>query len=377
MHLLGGYNVNQVNVFATDPRCGSQTFVQAFIQAQNAANAANTNCLASLLAGGTATGDSTAFRSTFSTDLTNGDAAVTAQTLARNTGSSALTARGFSPFFLQPYPQFAGGINVFDSNDFSNYTGFEFIMRRGMRSGFSYQASYTWSKSKDNRSWDPSLSTINTGNSQAGSATPFDLRDRTINYAYSDFDRRHVVQALYVYDLPFGKGQMFAPGSNVLNAIVSGWRISGTTLWESGRPFTVYSGRNTISNIIQSPANCTGCSPNMGHVILESGVNYYFSAAQRAMFSDPAPGTLGNLPRNFFRNAPYFQTDASLSRKFRISERWGFEVRVDAKNLTNTVDFDISAANANMTLHQTAFGKVLDGVANSARRLQFSGKITF
>jgi len=283
---------------------------------------------------------------------------------------------GFSSL-LQPFSQFTGGLNVFDSNDYSNYTGLQFIMRRSMRSGFSYQASYTWSKSKDNRSWDPSLSTINTANSQAGSATPFDLRNRNLNYAYSDFDRRHVFQALYVYDLPFGKGRRFASGSDVLNAIVGGWQVSGTTVWESGRPFTVYSGINTVSNVIQAPANCTGCTPNMGHIIVESGVNYYFSAAQRAMFSAPAPGTLGNLPRNFFRNAPYFQTDASVSRKFRISERYGFELRVDAKNLTNHPDFDISAANNNMTLTSAQFGRVLDGVANSARRLQFSGKITF
>jgi len=381
VHLLGGYNLNQVNVFATDPRCGSQTFVQAFIQAQNAATATTTNCLASLLTGGTATGDSTAFRSQFggsnSTDLTLNNVAGTAQTLARRSGSTALTANGFSPFFFQPFPQFAGGINVFDSNDYSNYQGFEFILKRRMHAGLSYQLAYTWSKSKDNRSWDPSLSTINTGNSQAGSATPFDLRDRSLNYSFSDFDRRHVFQATYVYELPFGTGKWVHPENHLLNYIVEGWQIAGTTLWTSGRPFTVYSGVNTVSNIIQSPANCSGCTPDMGKVVLENGVNYYFTAAQRAMFSIPTPGTIGNTPRNFFRNAPYFQTDASLSRRFRLSERWAFELRVDARNLTNTPDFDISALNGNMTLNSSTWGRVFDGVANSARRLQFSGKITF
>lgn len=383
-HLLGGYNVNQVNIFTTDPRCGSQTFVQAFIQAQNAANAAQTNCLASLLTGGLATGDSTAFRTQFTTDLSNSNVGTTAQTLARRTGTTALTANGFSPFFFQPYPQFNGGVNVFDSSDYSDYHGLQLIFKRRMQRGLGYQIGYTLSKSKDNRSWDPSLSTINTGNSQAGSATPFDLRDRSLNYAYSDFDRRHVVQGTYVYELPFGRGKWLSPGNSIANYIVEGWQVSGNIVYMTGRPFTVYSGRLTLGNVIQTPANCSSCTPDMGHVFLESGTNTYFSADQRALFSVPTPGTIGNTGRNFFRNAPYFQTDLSLLRKFRLGERWAFDLRVDARNLTNHVDFDISANNANMTMFATQFGKLFDssgnpgaGVANSSRRIQFSGKLSF
>ena len=294
-----------------------------------------------------------------------------------NRAASSLTSRGFSPFFFQPYPQFNNGLLVFDSNDYSNYHGLEIIGRRRMSNGLSYQVGYTYSKSKDNRSWDPSLSTVNTGNSQAGSATPFDLRNRNLNYAYSDFDRRHVIQATYVYELPLGKGKWLNPGSSVLNYIVGDWQIAGGTVYMTGRPFTVYSGRLTEGNIIQTPANCTGCTPNMGQVVLESGTNTFFTLAQRNMFSIPAPGTIGNTGRNFFRNAPYFQTDLSLSKKFKFSERWAFDLRVDAKNLTNTPDFDYAFSNANLTLGDPRFGKVFDGTANNARRIQFSGKLSF
>src|SRR5262249_15050152 len=149
---------------------------------------------------------------------------------------------GFSPFFFQQYPQFNGGLLVFDSNDYSHYYGLQFILRRRMSNGLGYQFGYTYSKSKDNRSWDPSLSTVSTGSVQSASSTPFDLRDRNLNYAWSDFDRRHVFQGTYVYELPFGKGKMFAPGNNVVDYIVSGWQVSGTVIWMSGRPFTAYSG---------------------------------------------------------------------------------------------------------------------------------------
>lgn len=42
------------------------------------------------------------------------------------------------------------------------------------------------------------------GSVQAASSTPFDLRDRSLNYTWSDFDRRHVFQGTYTYELPFG-----------------------------------------------------------------------------------------------------------------------------------------------------------------------------
>ena len=70
----------------------------------------------------------------------------------------------------------------------------------------------------------------------AGSATPFDLRNRRLNYAYSDFDRRHVFQATYVYELPFGEGKWLSSGNRTVNYIVGGWQLSGTTIWQSGWP---------------------------------------------------------------------------------------------------------------------------------------------
>lgn len=375
VHLLGGYNVNQVNIFATDPRCGSQTFVDAFKLAQ-AGNSAN--CLATLLSSTNGVGGSPdLFRTQFATDLANGNVATSAQTLARRSGTTALTANGFSPYYFQPFPQFNAGLNVFDSNDYSRYDGLQAIFKRRITNGLGFQLGYTFSKSKDNRSWDPSLSTINTGNSQAGSATPFDLRDRSINYSYSDFDRRHVFQGTYVYELPFGKGKWASSSNKVVDYMISDWQFSGAVVWQSGRPFTVYSGLSTMGNIIQSPANCSGCTRDMGSLVVENGRNYWFTAAQRALFSAPAPGTLGNTPRNFFINAPYFQTDLSVLRKLKFGERWALDLRVDARNLTNTPNFDISASNNNMTVNNAAFGRILDGVANASRRIQLSGKITF
>jgi hypothetical protein len=280
---------------------------------------------------------------------------------------------GFSSL-LQPFSQFTGGLNVFDSNDHSMYHGLEIIFKRRVSQGLNFQVAYTLSRSMDNRSWDPSLSTISTGSSASASSTPFDNNNRNLNYTWSDFDRRHVLQGTYVYELPFGKGRKFGGGiPKGLDYAIGGWQLSGTLLLTSGRPFTVYSGLTTFSNVVNSTADCSGCTRDMGSLVVESGRNFWFDAADRAKFTSPAPGSTGNTQRNFFLEPRYFQTDASLSKKFRVTERINFDLRVDAKNLTNTPSLGVPTA----VLTSTIFGRINDTVNNAARRIQFSGKINF
>lgn len=377
-HLFGGYDANQVKLFATDPRCGSQTFLQAFIQAQDAARANETNCLASLLVGGTATGNSVTFRSSgqFQTQLAQNAVGTVAQTLSQRTGATSLVTNGFSPYFFQNYPQFTGGLNILDSNDISRYNGLEIIAKRRITNGIGFQVGYTYSISKDTRSFDPAFTTVARGTAQSASSTPFDINNRRLNYAWSDFDRRHVLQATYVFELPFGRGKRFGKDMpKAIDFIVGGWQLSGNLLWASGRPFTVYSGFNTFSNAVSSPANCNGCTRDMGSVIQDLGTNYYFTAEQRNMFSIPAAGELGNTGRNFFIGPSQFQTDVSLSKKFKFSERFSFDLKVDARNLTNTPSFGFPVAT--VSSGSSVFGRIRETVVSGSRKIQFSGKLYF
>ncbi|HJQ34037.1 MAG TPA: TonB-dependent receptor [Pyrinomonadaceae bacterium] len=389
VHLLGGYNVNQVNVFAAVPGVAESNFLEAFnrVRADSTYNSPLINRIMSGNAANNA--GTTRFRALNTTALTQGSAATLALAVSQRTCQSADVTAGICtnaqlnqrlldinglPFLFQPYPQFTGGLNVFDSSDYSMYHGLQLILRRRINSGLGYQLAYTLSKSKDNRSWDPSLSTVSTGSVQSASSTPFDLRDRSLNYTWSDFDRRHVFQATYTYDLPFGKGRAFgADIPKALDYLLGGWMTSGTVVWASGRPFTVYSGLNTISNVVQSTADCNGCTRNMGEVVLESGRNFWFVASQRAQFSAPAPGSIGNTGRNFFLAPQYFQWDASLSKKFHFTERVSFELRADVKNVLNHPSFD----NPTAVITSTIFGRINDSVTNTARRVQWGGRFSF
>ena len=135
----------------------------------------------------------------------------------------------------------------------------------------------------------------------------------------------------------------------------------------------MYSGFNTLSNVVQSTADCSGCSRDIGSLVLESGRNFWFDANTRALFSTPTPGSAGNTGRNFFLAPRYFQTDASLSKKFRITERYSFDIRIDAKNLTNNPSFD----NPTAVITSSIFGRINDSVTNNARRMQLSAKFNF
>lgn len=380
-NLFGGYDANQVNLFAGDPRCPGETFISAFQAVQNstAATAPNGICLINYLIGGTnAASNTAAFRTQFSTQLAQNSVAAAAGTLSGRSDttstSRSLTTNGFSPFFFQRFPQFTGGLNVLDSNDYSRYNGLEVILKRRINSGLGFQVGYTLSKSMDTRSFDPTFTTVARNNAQSASSTPFDINNRRLNYAPSDFDRRHILQGTYVYELPFGRGKMF--GSNLpraLEFLVGGWQLAGNLIWSSGRPFTVYSGANTFSNVVQSTADCIDCNPHIGQLVQENGTNYWFSADARTRFSIPALGSTGNTGRNYFISPRYFQTDASLSKKFKLTERFNFDLRLDAKNLTNNPSFDIPTA----TFTSTTFGRIRDSVVSSARRLQVSVKLNF
>jgi len=398
VHLLGGYNANQANILASVPGI-NETFLEAFNRIRedirvNGTTATYFSPLINRIMTGNASnnGGTLRFRALNATPLAQGAGSggigTAALTTSQRTCQAAevtagvctnaqlnqrlLDLSGFSTL-LQPYPQFTGGFNVFDSSDYSWYHGLQFIFRRRITNGLGFQVAYTFSKSKDNRSWDPSLSTVSTGSVQSASSTPQNNADRSLNYTWSDFDRRHAFQGTYVWELPFGKGKWVETGNKVADYILGDWQLSGTVLWTSGRPFTVYSGANTYSSVVQSTANCNGCSRDAGSLILETGRNFWFDSATRALFSTPDPGTLGNTGRNFFIAPVYFQTDASILKKFRLTERMSFDFRLDVKNLTNTPSFD----NPTAVITSTIFGRINDSVTNAARRMQVSGKLNF
>jgi hypothetical protein len=383
-NLFGAYDANQVNILASDARCPGETFLAAFNTVRNSSTA-NSCLINALFTGSTTNNTGTAsFRSLVASDLVLGSVALSAATISQRlvSGQRMITTNGFVPSFFQAYSQFTSAVNVLDSNDYSRYHAFEFQLSRRASRGLLMQLSYTWSRSQDTRSFDPAFTVVSrsasaTSASPSSVNTPFDITDRSLNYALSDFDRKHAIQGYAVYELPFGRHQKFlSDASGIVNQIIGGWELADAVVWQSGRPFPVFSGAFTVSNAVQSTANCTSCTPDMGQVIQESGTNFIFSGAQRALFSAPAPGEQGNTGRNFFRGPRFFNMDLTLRKRFFFSENKNLEFRADVNNLTNTVSFDFPISTTSFITSST-FGRIRDSVISNSRRIQLGVKFNF
>ena len=296
---------------------------------------------------------------------------------AATPGAVTLITNGFSPFFFQPYPQFTGAVNVIDNNDRSRYNALEIQVSRRSSKGLAFQASYTLAKSEDTRSFDPAFTLITRGGTgQSAANTPFDINDRDLNYARSDFDRRHALQGYVLYELPFGKGRRWGTDwGRTADFLLGGFNVAGVMRRYSGRPFTVFSGANTLSQVVFTPASCDGCSPDLGSVVLENGRNVFFTADQRAKFFVPAAGEASNIGRNFFNGPSFFNLDMTVGKKFRFSETTDLELRMEAQNVTNTPSFAVP--DGNLILTSGSFGQILGSTTSTSRKIQFVAKFNF
>lgn len=369
-NLFGAYNVNQPEIF-------SNGFLDAFKVVQAGGQSALMNQLAgadSRRASGETGSDMV--RRLYASQLSlNSVAAVAASLGSRIQGGKSLPElAGLGPYFIYSYPQYLGGMVVIDSNDWSRYHALQLQVERRYRGGF-VQVAYSLAKSMDTRSFDPAFTTAASGNSQSASSTPFDIRDRSLNYAPSDFDRRHSLQANFAVELPFGRGRRFASEAGWLEHVIGGWELAGSIAWTSGRPFTVYSGSYPFSGIVQTPASCSGCSPDMGGPFDDqaTGLKWFFDADSRNKFSVPLPGQFSNVGRNFFVGPTSFNMNLTTAKRFRLVGRHAVEVRMDAANLTNTPTFGAPTA----TYTNSAFGRIYDNVVSGSRKIQLGVKYSF
>ena len=371
-HLLGAYNVNQAQIY-------NNGFLDAFkvVKAGGDSPLMNNLLKADTRLNPGETG-SAMVRRLFLPNLTLnsiGQLAVNVGTRLQN-GQSVTALGGNSPYALFAYPQFLGGLNVLDSNDFSTYHALEVQVERRLRNGISAHLSYTWAKSLDTRSFDPTLTVVGTGNAASAGSTPFDINNRRLNYAPSDFDRRHALQTNWVVELPFGKGKRFMNSMNgAADRVLGGWEVTGLARVTSGRPFTVWAGANTVSNVNQSTANCSGCGRGDGTPFLDSGTGliWFFDQAQRSRLTAPGAGEMGTLGRNFFVGPHYFQMDASLLKRVAITEKVRLEFRADATNISNSTMF--GAPTTDIT--STTFGRIRNAVTSGSRKIQVGMKVHF
>ncbi len=383
-HLYDGYDSNQVNY-------ASNGFLDAFVAAQQGTSTALMQQIVNADTRHTSGQTAVQFlQKYYAANLSHNDVAGVANAFANRLQGTPTTANpygvplvvtaGLSPTFFKPYQQYLGGLFVLETHAYSNYNGLQVQLEKRYSQGLLVTANYTYSRAMDIRSYDPTFTTVATGSSQSAAGTPFDFHTPRLNYAPADLDDTHVINGFFVGDLPFGHGRHFgAKWNRAVDGVIGGWQLSGDGYWQSGRPITFFSGYNTFSGSVQTPASCAGdCNGHIGSIHKENGQNFWFTAAQRAQFFVPAPGQFSNIGRNHFRQDHVWQMDANLSKSFRTFREQSLQIRLEVQNVFNVVTYDTFGSQNIQSTVFTRLNAASDGVLNnSPRRAQLAAKYVF
>jgi hypothetical protein len=218
-----------------------------------------------------------------------------------------------------------GGINYTENDRVGNYNGITFDLRGRYKRAF-FDTSYTRSSSKDDAGVYPT------------SINPHQF------YGPSPWDVPNRFSLSFNYELPGSK------------RLTGGWGVSGTSIYQSGYPFTVFTGASYTGG---GDYNADGDNldyPNVAHY--GQGDNFLTGIFTPGQFTAPAPGTNGNETANQFRNPNFVQTDMTIYKNTRLAKGVNLQLRFEFYNLFNHPNFinvvnDLSAGNFGQVSGQT------------------------
>lgn len=270
-------------------------------------------------------------------------------------------------------PQFSA-LSAWSSIGGGNYHAMQWTLRKRFGRGLTLDFNYTLSKSTDLASVEEN------GGSFSGflvnSWNPSQRR------GVSDYDQRHIYNAWWVWELPFGRGAHWASGAGRgLDALIGGWQISGVWTQSTELPWSVGNGRNWPTNW-----NITGFGTPTGP-ITASTITKNAPAVSGApgpnLWSDPAkalsewaftlPGQSGS--RNTVRGPGRANWDFAFAKRFTMPylESHRVQFRWEIYNIANQVrlgGLDLSRVSA------ATFGK-FSSQANTPRQMQLALRYEF
>lgn len=295
---------------------------------------------------------------------------------------------------LRPFPKLSlaspilpgatlGNITEATSVGNSSYNALWAVVNKRLSRRLQLNASYTWSKSLDYNSL-----------SRQGVVVQDSLNIRG-DRGLSDFDARQRFVVNWIYELPW-RGSRF----------IEGWQISGITQLQSGNPVNILAGNplaiagtsigganiasftgvasirpdligdiRNIGSVTQwftntacDPRAPQGCPPNAAFalpVMLVNGVSVFH---------------FGNLGRNVVIGPGFSNTDVSLLKNTKLSEKLQLQFRVEVFDIFNHPSFGQPGVVAQVG--SSSFGVIGStrfptGDSGSSRQVQFAFKLIF
>jgi hypothetical protein len=272
-----------------------------------------------------------------------------------------VTSEGGNVDLRVPYIGYGAESELYSALGISAYNALQAHVEKRLSHGLQLGVSYTFSRSLDEQS---ALGLFYNGNN------PLNVRD---GYGPSDFDRTHVVNIDYHYELP-----KFVSGNSWESKVADGWAIQGLVVIQSGQPYSMvdYSGAvgsafysiyDGITNPIVPLNYANGCTPQNALTGL-NGATPGQPALKGSCFTVPLlnpgdlngaiPGASSNNPtgdtfetnfttgqRNIFRQSWQKRADLSIVKITKLTERFSLKYSFDVYNLTNHPSFDIPIDN--------------------------------
>jgi hypothetical protein len=271
--------------------------------------------------------------------------------------TNALNA-GLPPNFFLTNPDLRGGAIFFGNGGYTRYDGLQTEFRRRLSRGLLVQANYTFAKSF--------------------SSSRFSFRTPRVNTLGSTL--KHAFKVNWIYELPFGSGKtFFGNAGGFLDKLVGGWEFHGTGRIQSGNILDFGNVRlvgmtreefQDLYGLYFDDANKV--IYNLPKDIIDNTIKAFSTSATSATgygASGPPTGrylapvsTVDCLqivegacaPHNLYVNGPMFtRFDLSALKRFKINERFNFELRGEFLNAFNNINFrGVTGASSSQTLGQ-------------------------
>jgi hypothetical protein len=316
----------------------------------------------------------------------------------------------------------AGVANYTTNGGRYNYNSLQVEVRRRFTGGLALQGNYTFQK----------ILTDVTGSTDEVNQTrvePYlDNENPDRDYGRAIYDRAHTFNFNGQYELPFGNGKRFFNQGGIVNRLIGGFQISSIVNISSGVPTTITDARATLNRAARSgvqPASsslngeqiqqlfgvfktpngvfvidprvlfATAVRRNAAGVVVETrtGVDltqplpagFTLTEVRGAspvgtapfagqVFFQNAPGSTGNLSRNFLNGPIYINWDAGLLKNISITENTRLQLRAEVFNVLNRANF----FSGNLDVNSTSFGRLTSsGNAYAPRVVQFGARFEF
>jgi hypothetical protein len=253
---------------------------------------------------------------------------------------------------IRPYRGY-GPIDSQLESSFSDYNSLQLSASKHLTNGSILSLNYTYSKALSNAN------------------APQDIYNPAAEYGLTANGRKNIVNANFVYHLPF-----FADQRGIGGRVLGGWELTGIVSYGSGAGLTAVAANvdpagegllagGSSENGTARPDQVANPNSNAPHTRVAWFNTAAFAQVPSGQFR-PGTARIGSIV------APgYGNWDLSLFKNVRVRENLAFQLRAESFNAFNHVNF----STVSTTLGQTNFGQVTG--TGSPRVMQLGAKLTF